>query len=218
VPKHNLAQILSAHAGFRQEFELLARAAETAETAKHQRLLDDQIEMVLTFLRKHHMWEDMELWPLLRARAPHAVSELDELEVDHKQLDQLVDRAGDAGLPRREQAAALRQLGRTLTAHLDSEERIALPLVCEYLTVQEWDEAHQRALASMPKRRLATISGWIHSAVDKDLEERGWEGVPTIMRMAFHLFWWPAYKRRARRLYGSFAPTTITGSRVGTVN
>jgi hypothetical protein len=201
----DLTGFLLAHAAMRQEFGLLADVAGQRLAPARERLVEDQIALVLEILHHHHTAEDDTIWPALRARAPQARTGLDELEADHEQLDPLIERAGDRRVPLAERAPVLADLHKRINAHLDREEALAVPLIRSHITVAEWDALAKRA-AKETGRNIPTVYGWYASATDAAGVTEALRAVPAPVRILFRLFWQPAYRRRARRLYGSTQP------------
>jgi hypothetical protein len=206
----DLSGWLCGHAGMRQEFGLLATVASRSPGPEAARLVEDQIAMVLETLHHHHTGEDEMVWPILRERAPEAVAELDMLEAEHVRVDPLITNCGDTTLPLADRACLLAELHDLINAHLDHEERVAIPLIWRHVTVAEWEALGERATRETPRRRLPLVFGWLASAATPELREAALANVAPVPRTLFRLFWWPSYKRRARRMYGPFAPATVT--------
>ena len=204
-----MSGFLIAHAGMRQEFGLLARAAAQPLDPDRAALVEDQIAMVLEVLHHHHTAEDDTIWPMLVARVPSAAADLDALEADHAELDPLITAAGDTGRPLAERAPVLAELHERINAHLDREEATAVPLMRVWITPSEWEALTQRAIAETGRRRIPTVYSWYASTASDELRAEAVATVPGMVRVLLRLFWWPAYQRRARRLYGSDAPATI---------
>jgi hypothetical protein len=205
----DMSGFLIAHAGMRQEFGLLARAAAGPLDPTRAALVEDQVAMVLEVLHHHHTAEDDTLWPMLLARVPSAAPDLDALEADHARLDPLIAAAGDRTRPLAERAPVLAQLHELINAHLDREEATAVPLIRTHVTEAEWEALTQRAIAETGRRKVPTVYGWYASAASAELRAEAIATVPAIARVLLRLFWWPAYQRRARRLYGADAPASI---------
>ena len=95
----------------------------------------------------HHAKEDEHLFPVLRRRSAEAAAVLDRLQAEHRngpevlkalRLQLAATAAGEsanAGF-----AAALRTYTQSLKAHIRTEEKDAMPLARELLTVEDWDE------------------------------------------------------------------------------
>ena len=198
----DLSGFLAAHRAMRVEFGRLAAVAAEPRDEWHARLIDDQIAVHLDLLHQHHSHEDSELWPKLRERAPAAAPELDMLEAQHGDIEPLIDIAGDATLARRRRAATLSALHTAINRHLDDEERIALPLILEHITPDEWAALGRRAIDTMsPKQRRLALGA---SALDASPEELAhlMAALPAPVRLMLRLRWIHAWRRRNQRLYG----------------
>jgi iron-sulfur cluster repair protein YtfE (RIC family) len=150
--------MLLVHRTFREEFAALARETAGAGDGSRDAALEDQLGLMLRVLHEHHTGEDTMMWPLVRSRAPESAAVLDAMEAEHEELDPLIERAGDTRVPLAERADALAGLSERLTAHLDREEREALPLVERYLTGGEFtgiEEAQMKGLG----RDLPALAG-----------------------------------------------------------
>jgi len=198
----DLSGFLIAHAGMRQEFGLLAATAYEPMDGERRQLWESQVALVLDVLHHHHTAEDDTIWPMLRARAPEAIPTLDQLESEHAHIDPLLAAAGDVSHPIAARADALQQLHELINAHLDLEEAVAVPLIRAHVTLAEWEALGERAIREMGRRRLPTIYGWYASAGNAEQVAAALASVPAVARVMFRLFWWPAYQRRGRRLYG----------------
>ena len=204
-----LIGFLLAHAGMRQEFGLLANAARESLDPGREKLVEDQIALVLDVLHHHHQAEDDTIWPWLRERVPAAREGLDELEADHEQLDPLISSAGDRRTALIERAPILAELHERVNAHLDREEALAVPLIEQHVSREEWDELGKRAVKDMGRKNIPVIYGWYASAVDERRVAEALATVPWIVRVMFRRIWWPAYRKRALRLYGAQAPAGV---------
>jgi iron-sulfur cluster repair protein YtfE (RIC family) len=209
LTESDLAGFLIAHAGMRIEYGRLAAVARTASDPEHMALVEDQVALVTELLHNHHTAEDEEVWPRLRARAPHAVPELDRLESEHEVLDPLIARAADRTTPLRDRADALAEMHTLVNAHLDREESVAVPLILEHFTRAEWDALVDRADQEMTRRRQPLIFGWLASCGTPEQRSAALATVPAVARLLFRWFWWPSYRRRYVALYGGTAPELV---------
>jgi hypothetical protein len=50
-------------------------------------LIEDQVDLTLSYLEHHHQEEDDWVWPVLRSRAPESAGSLAALEEQHEQID-----------------------------------------------------------------------------------------------------------------------------------
>ena len=198
----DLSGFLIAHAGMRQEFGLLGATAREPLDADRRQLWESQVALVLDVLHHHHTAEDDTIWPMLRERAPESITTLDRLEADHARIDPMLAGAADTTRPLAERADLLDALHVLINTHLDLEERNAVPLMRRHITLAEWDALGERAVRDMGRRRIPTIYGWYASAGSAEQVAAALASVPAVARVLFRLFWWPAYQRRARRLYG----------------
>src|SRR4051794_8376237 len=205
----DFAGFLIAHAGMRHEFGRLATAARTATDPSRVALIEDQIVLVTETLHHHHAGEDDELWPRLRARVPAAVPELDALESEHDVIDPLIAAATDTSVPMAARAEVLQELHEHLNAHLDREERVALPLFAAHITRPEWEALAARMERETDRRRTPLLFGWLASCGTPEQCTAALAGAPVIGRVLFRLFWWPSYQRRFRALYNVEAPELV---------
>jgi hypothetical protein len=100
----DLTVMLGAHAAFRRDLALLARAAAFADLPDPARRASVRAgwELFKRQLQLHHTAEDMVVWPALRQRladSDDAQSVLDAMESEHRQIDPLLAAAAIATLP-----------------------------------------------------------------------------------------------------------------------
>jgi hemerythrin len=192
---------LLAHKCMRQEYGRLAEAACHSRDVGHQALIEEQIAVTLSVLHHHHAEEDRWLWPTLRNRAPAATPALDRLETQHTQLDPLIATAGDTSRPLPMRATVLAELQEAINAHFDEEERVILPLSSAHISAEEWDAFGERALASIPRRYMPIVLGWVSSEATSQEWPPVRQMLPRLVRILAQVFWIPAYAKRRRRLY-----------------
>ena len=199
----DLSAFLLAHAGFRLEFGRLADVIGKARDARHAELIEDQIRFVLSYLHHHHSDEDTWVWPLLCARAPRSEAALAALERQHEQIDPDLALAGDRAQPLAQREAALRRLHTALARHLDDEERDAVPLIRSHLTAAEWHSHGLQVIREYDRKRVSLLFGWASAAGSPEMVRQALTDFPLPIRLLFRLRWWPAYRRRHTRLYGT---------------
>jgi Hemerythrin HHE cation binding domain len=205
LSRTDLAGFLLAHAAMRVEYGRLAGACRRVRDAEHAELIESQIALTLELLHHHHTVEDELVWPMLLERVPAARSALAALEAEHGRIDPLIERAGDTRIPLAERAATLQELHEALNAHLDAEERDAVPLLQLHLSRQDWERVEERAAQGTSRRRLPLLYGWFASAADDEQRTLALRTVPLVVQWLFRLFWWPSYRRRYEGLYGGSA-------------
>ena len=205
----DLSGFLSAHRGMRQEPGLLATIARRHLDLERARLAEEQIAMLLELVHQHSSVEDEQLWPLLRARCPQVRDDLARIEADHEHLDQLLASVGDRSRTLRARADDLQRLHESMASHLDDEERVAVPLILQHLAADEWTSVERGFHERHDRRTLPRLYGWLASASTPEQRAEALADVPAPVRVLFRVFWWPAYQRRARRLYGEHRPTLL---------
>ena len=198
----DLAPFLMAHRGFRTEFGRLARVARAPRDAAHAVLIDDQLDLVMHLLHHHHTGEDTTVWPRLLTRVPDAAPALARLEAQHEDMDPLFTAVTDRTVPLADRADALQQLHEVLNAHLDEEETVAVPLIRDNFTEQEWARDGDEVMKFLDRKRLPLIFGWLASVSDAEQTRVALAGVPLLPRVLFRLLWGPSYDKRFRALYG----------------
>jgi hypothetical protein len=104
---------------------------------------------VLALLHAHHEGEDVLVWPKLVERAPAEADTVMRVAGQHEGVLAALESAeallrGWRGDPQIESgavlAASLATLGAELSAHLDEEERVILPIAARYISPAEWGE------------------------------------------------------------------------------
>jgi iron-sulfur cluster repair protein YtfE (RIC family) len=128
----------------------------------------------------HHTHEDKLFYPALAARVGEDRWHMDELVAQHHQLDgvlqtigqdlgDLADPDGDFSANRTRVAGDLSTMGEELNAHLDFEERVALPLFVSDMPVAEYKKLESEARKATPRAQSAFLIPWIvdHSSPDQ---------------------------------------------------
>jgi hypothetical protein len=141
------------------------------------------------------------LWPTLRERAPAARPSLDRLEAQHTQLDSLIAAAADTSRPLPMRAPVFAELHEAINAHFDEEVHLILPLGTAHVSAEEWEAFGQRALASIPRRYMPVVLGWVSSEATPPERTLVRQMLPWPMRILAQALWVPAYAKRRRRLY-----------------
>jgi hypothetical protein len=156
--------------------DLLAFTAAAARTPvsdrKTWKALGKRWGRLGSVLHKHHTAEDGGLWPLLleRVRAADdrkAVEMLEAMSAEHDKMDLLLGRCSGTfarlaslgcdsshlALP-----SDLAQLSALVHGHLRHEERDALALVQQYLTVEEWQRLEKEIFSKAYKPRDSSFA------------------------------------------------------------
>jgi hemerythrin-like domain-containing protein len=209
LTEKDMAGFLLAHAAMRQEFALLAAVAESPHDDDRAALIEDQIDLVCDILHKHHNGEDASIFATLRERKPEIKRDIETLEAEHAQINPVLDAATDKATPLAERARTLKELHTLINAHLDREERVAVPEITTCITRAEWKALADGTLKETPRKRMPLVFGWLASAGSEQLKADALAAVPAIPRTLFRLIWWPAYQRRMVRLYGADTTATV---------
>jgi len=220
----DLAIMLAAHDAFRRDLARLARAAAAADLsdpAKRQSVAAGW-DLFKHQLHLHHTAEDEVIWPVLRPRlthSEHALSVLNEMEVEHERIDPLLaavdaafthhagvaDLAGAAdletgdGWPGEDRLAdVIDVLTSTLTSHLAHEERDGLPLIGVALTAAEW-----RSVGFKIARRSGLSSGgemfaWILDGTGREEAATILGSLPPPLRLLYRAVWKPRFEKTSR--------------------
>ena len=132
--------------------------------------LADHIDFTLSLLQAHHAGEDELLWPKLLERVPAEAATVQRVADQHDDVSGGIARVGAANAAWRahpdaahgaELADALDALSQVVSAHLDEEERLVLPLASQALTQEEWDAIGEHSRASIPADRMFIAFGMI---------------------------------------------------------
>ncbi|WP_034590645.1 hemerythrin domain-containing protein [Hamadaea tsunoensis] len=176
-----------------------------ARTADHSHLGDPERRLAVahgwaTFRRQlhgHHVAEDAVVWPTMRERLAgnaNALSTLDEMEAEHSVIDPLLE-AIDAALfdEYAPLAGLLDQLHSNLTGHLGHEERDAVPLIGESLTIGEWGGVARGIMAKNGNEATAELMPWLVEDTEAEYRQKVLSLLPPPAREAFTTQWEPAY-------------------------
>jgi hemerythrin-like domain-containing protein len=119
---------LSAHHGFRRDIRQFAGAVGRIASGDTSRVaaVREEWTRFRNTLHGHHVVEDNQIFPGLKAQHPELASVIDGLLADHRKIDPLLEE-GDkafAGLPdeRRPTVRVIGSLGGLLHSHLETEE------------------------------------------------------------------------------------------------
>jgi Hemerythrin HHE cation binding domain len=201
----DLTIMLGAHAAFRRDLVQLARAAAFADLPDPARRAAVQAgwEVFKRQLHLHHTAEDAVVWPALRDRldhSEHAMSVLDAMEAEHKQIDPLLAAVDEAfGHPRpRGLADVTDALATSLTGHLSHEERDGLPLIGMALTAAEWRGVGLRIARRSGLSKAGEMFAWIADGADPDQAAAVVGTLPPPARLIYRAIWKPRYQRTPR--------------------
>ncbi|MEV2210383.1 hemerythrin domain-containing protein [Streptomyces sp. NPDC050997] len=219
--KPEIQQMKVIHRVMRREFTqlpALIAGVSVGDTAR-ARLLGNHLSLLLGMLHDHHEAEDELLWPVLMERVPIEKDLIGAMEGQHQVIGDAVGKVAaalpawtaDAKAPARDRLAdALRDLGPTLTEHLDLEEDSVLPLIHDHLTVPEWLAPQKHAMKHGPKTLTGklTLAGMVLE--DATPRERAWflGEMPAPARLLWRLMGARQYDAHVRLIrIGASSPS-----------
>jgi hypothetical protein len=221
-PLADVSEMYLIHTMLRREFSLLPDVIRRADRtdAKRRALICAHAQLVCRILHAHHESEDLVLWPLLRERAEAESTEIvAAMGEQHHAIatahDEAVHRLGDwckFGRDGERFATVLDDLGRVMAEHTALEEKAVLPLAAKYVTAAEWVQMGQHGMDSFQKRLLPLAFGMLMYEGDPAVMRRTLSNVPLPARLLMPVVAPRAYRRHARRIYGTGTPPKITGS------
>jgi hemerythrin-like domain-containing protein len=195
----DLGNYYAVHRQQRIDLQRLATAVETATEADRRGRLRPLARWARGFaqeLKTHHTLEDEVFFPAVLERVPSAQALLEGLDVDHHQLDPMIDRLApgiadlaDPRVPfepvRTEMAALAQALREFLDRHLDVEDEDLLPLFYRHFSAEEYDELHERAQQTMPKSHLGFTVPWFVEALDEAGKSKALATAPLPLRIVY---------------------------------
>lgn len=214
-----------AHTMFRREIGLapvLIREVQGGDVERAA-IVADHFQVVDNSLLHHHVAEDKHLWPRLAERAgAEADSVVRVMEEQHGAIDTLLDEVR-AGLARwrgtadaaqgQAVAAAVTRLNEHLVEHLAVEEDLALPLVENHITVEEWGQMIADSAGDVAPEQIPLIFGMMaYEADPKTVRDIIAQMPPEISGVIGDLAS-ESYAAHARRVYGTAAPARIGARR-----
>ena len=81
--------------------------------------------------------------------------------------------------------AVLDDLAPALEEHLAEEEAQVLPLVEQHLSVQEWEELGERAVAAIPKARMLVLFGYVLEGTSPEEQRTMLSVLPPPVRLLY---------------------------------
>lgn len=201
----DMSMMYAMHNALRRDLAKIAEvAARTDENPRRILANGSSYELFKKALTIHHTSEDEALWPPLReavADKPGEVAVLDAIEAEHAQIDPLlasVDAVlADEGADRDKVAAATSALAEALAAHLEHEEKEALPLIDARLTQDQWQHYSQVHVAKTGPE-TATMVPWLLEDANEDVVAMMTARMPENVLTMFNDQWLPAYQGRDR--------------------
>jgi hypothetical protein len=207
----DLTGFLTGHDIMRTQYALLARAAGevTARDSERIAALEDQLAFITRRLVWHHHHEDEHVFPRLRAVDQDLADLLDDLEQDHAQLDRLLAITGDVATPFGRRAPAIRDLHRSLAAHLEREEAQAVPAIRRIIPASAWALEDVRFQDELGADRTTTLT-WLLGHLAGPARDGLLATLPPPVQELYRTEWRPAYLRQVALMYGAEGVRTAT--------
>jgi hypothetical protein len=205
------------HRAFRAEFAAfpgLIRAVSSGDTTR-SRLVSRHLDNMIAVLHHHHAAEDELLWPKLVVRVPECESDIRHVEHQHAGINASIDKVNpvrlawvDTADPKTgEQLAAVAgELSACVNEHLEDEESQVVPLIAEYITPDEWQEATDRGAAFLTPKNVGfalAFAGFINEHATAQEWRRFLSALPLTPRLLWHALGRRLYGSYRRRLYGA---------------
>lgn len=208
------------HRIFRHELRALERIvidvpSSAAERAGH---VADHLEFLLDALRHHHEGEDELLWPVLLERVGDDAPLVAPMAEQHDEIDRSVGVVRTAAATWAERpthdnatalAAAIGTLRTILTAHLDEEERVVVPLLDEHLTAEEWQQAGQAIFERFTPRQRLIATGQLLDVTTPEEARRMLADLPLPIRVMWQVVGKRQYRRYIGRVRGRQLPPAL---------
>ncbi len=208
-----------AHTSFRRELKLSVPAVLGVPEGNLRRAgeIADHVDMWLGFVHHHHTIEDELLWDRLTARVPDELAPLVGLmESQHDAVARLLGQCPPLIVAWRSSASLtdrtrlgdhLVELVDALCEHLEAEETRVLPLMARHLHQVEWDEFTERGMEAIPKGMLLTGFGMMLYEGDPEALSIEIAKLPAVLRPVLPLLARRAFRKYARRIHGTPAPS-----------
>jgi hemerythrin superfamily protein len=200
----NTSDMPALHSIFRKAFavapDLVGGAP--ADDTNRSALVGTYYDNVLRLLHAHHGGEDELIWPKLLERCPEDAETIREIASQHETVSALMDETMAqlkqwSGSAAQVDGAALTeligQLNRELTAHLDQEEAVILPLCARYMTQQEWGELPEHGLKHFDGDKPWLVLGLIFDSMPPGVRDYVLANMPPPVAQMWRNFGSAAY-------------------------
>lgn len=184
------------HRTFRNAFSESAQLVRANPVPSTERVefLAEHVDFAIGMLHAHHEGEDEILYPLLAARVPEQLDEVNRIEAQHQEVTGAIDavaaackawRAAPSAESAETLASLLVELNDILQPHLDDEEQTIVPLAAAHLTQKEWDGLGDHGMAAIAKKMLPVAFGLITDPLDESDRAYMKAHLPPPVRLLF---------------------------------
>lgn len=172
LPLADTSDMLGLHQVFRDALSVAPRLVGTVVVGDADRadVVGSYYDNVLRLLEAHHEGEDELMTPKLVARNPGRAETIQRIADQHRPVVSGIEaglagvvswRSGPSAASTSALVSALGSLEDALTAHLDEEERVILPIAAGCMNVAEWGELPGHGLKMFTGDKLWLILGLI---------------------------------------------------------
>lgn len=177
-------------------------------------IVADHIAALSFVLHSHHNVEDELLWDRLEERAPACVLHVEKMKVEHKQVAELLDKAGElipawrdgaSAKSRDALAKALAALNKAFDSHISQEENEIVPVAAVNMTQAEWDELGEHGRASVPRDKQFVQLGYMFASITPEQKAALLKTIPAPVRLLYRLIGRRQYEKDRARVYGTAA-------------
>jgi hemerythrin-like domain-containing protein len=198
------SMMYAVHDAFQRDLDRLTALAASGTNSATDPAVRVSWKRFMTFLHVHHTAEDTHLWPVLRRKLtdrPAELAVLEQMDIEHAGLTALLD-AVDASLTAssepRQWGPNVQRLAESLAAHCEHEEELALPLVTEWLSNEEWLAFGHEQRRQLGLSGAATFFPWLLDGANDEVQHTVLGYLPPPVRLLYRAVWRPRYLRGPR--------------------
>ncbi|SHP38906.1 hemerythrin domain-containing protein [Mycobacteroides abscessus] len=226
-PPFRRSEMLIVHNVFRREFPLmpgLVRAVTDGDRDRAQ-IIRTHIALVTEALHHHHVFEDTNIWPLLRDRlggSPTALlnqMEVSLMEDQHHDMAELIPHLDTALSAWSEDPSALsryvlvdviERLISVLSDHLRTEESLVVPLLEQHITAAEWNGLLRKQQSAGDPDALALALGMMIYEGDPEAVDQVIDNLPADMRVGIKKRAESTFAAHSQQVHGTATPPFST--------
>ncbi|WP_243074798.1 hemerythrin domain-containing protein [Microbacterium sp. SS28] len=209
------------HDAFRRLYQVMPAGVRgtPASDPKRVRAVARNVLLVGEALHHHHHFEDDSFWDAMTARKPACAIHVDLMRQHHREVAVLIDATpalidawcADPGPATSEPLAVqLEQTGAVLRNHLENEERLAMPVMQEVFTQEEWDALGAQAQKTYDRSQIFLFFGLIQDSLTPEVAADLMKEIPAVIRTLYKFYGRRQYERSLALLS---AGTAVPGYR-----
>ncbi|WP_164911859.1 hemerythrin domain-containing protein [Mycobacteroides franklinii] len=226
-PPFRRSEMLIVHNVFRREFPLmpaLVRGVTVGDRDRAQ-IVRAHIAFVAGALHHHHVFEDTNIWPLLRDRLGTSASallsqiEVSLMEDQHHDVAELIPHLDTAlsvwgdnpdALSRYVLVDVLERLIAVLNDHLSTEESLVVPLLEQHIAAAEWNGLLRKQTSTSDQDSLTLSLGMLIYEGDPDAVDQVIGNLPADMRTGMKELAESTFAAHSQRVHGTTTPPFST--------